>query len=143
MGALSRRKGHDFERRVARIYRAKWPQATVRRALQSEQAYESDVVIEGAAPMVAKRLWTECETGRACNPVRKMRQAVRDLERLQALSRIPVVVWRRHGSPALRATLTYGAVHEITSGEGFAVDRDGLLVDVSLPELLAMMPGWP
>lgn len=142
MGLMQRVKGATFERAVAKILRARWPTATVRRSLQSEQAYESDIVVEGAAPMVAKRIWWECTTGRACNPVRKMAQAVRDIERLQARSRIPIVVWRRHGSPRLRVTLyLHELVCEVFDGPG--AGYRGPLVEMDLDDFLALMPGWP
>lgn len=109
MGKLSRIKGKVFERQIATRYRKRWPTATIRRALQSEKAYEPDVVVEGFAPDKAISLWTECEDSRTPDPAAKMRQATRDISRAVASGRrahyIPIVVWHLTGRRRRNVTL--------------------------------------
>lgn len=110
-GRSSRRKGHDFEREIADVYRKRWPRATVRRSLQAHSPFEPDVVIEGDAPNLVLSLWTECQASAAPTPLEKLLQAERDVDRWavkrggDATSRLPVVVWRKTGARMTHATL--------------------------------------
>lgn len=73
----ARRKGHDFERKVAARLRQKWPDLTVRRSQQAHQAFEPDVVVEGEG---APPIWVECHHGKT-DPRKKYEQAVRDVDK--------------------------------------------------------------
>lgn len=120
MGSLSRRKGFTFERYVATAYRLRWPEVTVRRGRQSDRPWESDVVVEG--DVVLGRLWTECQHARGADPQAKLRQAERDVGVLVARSlcetfhRMPVVVWREHGSSLVHATTRLWVLLELSTG---------------------------
>ena len=68
-GAGCRRKGHDFERAVARRFAAVFGNDTVRRGLQYRDGTECpDVVAPG--------FWVECKAGRRTNPRAALAQAV-------------------------------------------------------------------
>ena len=99
----SKVKGRSFEQRIATIVRTKWPNAIVRRSQQAHMAYEPDVVIEGEAPIMARRLWLECHDSRAPNPLTKLEQAIRDVEH-KPMS-IPTAVCHRLGARTITATL--------------------------------------
>lgn len=69
----SRRKGHNFERWVARVYRAAFPGMDVYRGQQGAGAHEADVSHD--------LLWTECKRQRkvtAGNIRKALDQAIRD-----------------------------------------------------------------
>jgi len=113
MGKLQRNKGKEFERKVARWLREKYPDATVRRTVQSYEAWNSDVVIEGAVPEVARALWIECENAKEPSYRAKMKQAERDVAKakdegrlVDPFYRLPVVFWhelhRKHFWVTLR-----------------------------------------
>jgi hypothetical protein len=91
-----RAKGHSFERRICRLLREAFPQATIRRGNQSHRAVEPDVVIEGTAPEALKRAWLELNDSRAPDPPAKLEQAARDaLRASDGMQRLPLVVWHR------------------------------------------------
>lgn len=94
MSAYSRTKGHNFERRIAAQLRAVLPKATIRRSSQADAAYEPDVVIEGDAPELAKRLWLECQHSANPDPAAKLAQAERDAP----AGRLPIAVTHRTGA---------------------------------------------
>jgi hypothetical protein len=105
MSLMSREKGKRFERRIADDLRRALPQATIRRSLQAHRAYEPDVVIEGDAPTLAKRLWLELTDSRAPAPLDKLAQAERDA---QGKGCLEVVVWHRLGERSVQATMRLG-----------------------------------
>ena len=96
-GKMSRTKGHNFERRIASELRELWPGADVHRSSQADRARESDVVIDGAAPEIARALWLELQDARDPNPNGKLAQAEFDIAKLAEprTERVPVVVWHR------------------------------------------------
>jgi hypothetical protein len=143
MGASQRTKGHSFERDIARRLRARWPHLTVRRSQQGDKAYEPDVVIENVP------LWVECCVGAKPNPLVKLAQAERDVERFTAVM-CPVVVWRRSGERTTWATMrpttmlmTWGGIFDEVLYQSEApnlvltVDFDEWLQCVDLPETRA------
>lgn len=131
MGAMQRRKGAAFERRIAAELRAAMPGATVRRSLQAHRAYESDVVVEGNAPLVARRIWWELCDSRAPSPLDKLGQAERDTAYLPryvddhwapSLETLPLVVWHRTGAKSVQVTARLGVLCEVLGGEPTPVD---------------------
>jgi len=101
MGRMQRVKGKSFEQAIARLLRARFPHVEVRRAMQAERAYESDVFITGEPRL--ERLWLELQDARKPNPLLKLAQAERDIMAVLAgdgplvlaLDRQPVVVWHK------------------------------------------------
>lgn len=144
MGALSRRKGHNHERWVAQRLREAFPGATVRRSDQGFGAHEPDVVCEGNAPLIAKRIWWECYHGRKPDPKAKLEQAERDsLDRERGgYSWIPVVVWREHGSRTSSATLRYASLLYVAKSiNELRFRRADMLVTVPFDDLLGLLGG--
>lgn len=106
MGRMHRRKGADFERKVAALLRKHWPGVIVRRAAQAHAAYESDVFISNG-PEKLERLWLELQDARQPTPETKLRQAEHDISSLppdKRALRLPVVVWHRTGERTSFAT---------------------------------------
>jgi hypothetical protein len=71
MGKLSRRKGGDFEREVARRFAGVFKHEGVRRGLQFRDGAECPDVV---TPL----LWVECKRGRRTNPRAALAQAIAD-----------------------------------------------------------------
>lgn len=92
MSAMQRRKGRAFEQRIARKLRSIWPEATIRRASQADQAHQSDVYIDGGPPLLSW-LWLECQDARKPTPEVKLAQAERDIG--TRVGRLPVVIWHK------------------------------------------------
>ena len=114
-GATSRTKGHNWERQVATMLREAFPKATVRRADQGWGAFDSDVIVEGDAPEIIKRIWWECYCGRQPNLVEgKLQQAERDTAKIPR--RIPVVAWREHGARRGFVTLRLSTLLFVAAG---------------------------
>jgi hypothetical protein len=106
----ARAKGLAFERRIAKAFRAKYPDATVRRSQQAHQAFEPDVVIEGKAPSMVKALWIECHHGKTAI-AKKYQQAERDAAAHEYV-RVPVVIWRRNnGLIQVTTKIRFDACH--------------------------------
>jgi hypothetical protein len=121
MGLMQRRKGRAFEQAIARRLRATFPTATVRRALQAQRAFNSDVFLEGV-PDPLSRLWLELQDAREPTPLVKLLQAERDVARvglprlndpLGSRPWIPVVVWHRTAERTIWATLRSQALHDL------------------------------
>src|SRR5688572_16833521 len=132
MGAMQRRKGHAFERDIAKAYRAKWPElaSEIRRSQQAHSAFEPDVVVPGVP------LWTECTVGVAPDPKRKLLQAERDTC-LFTESIYPVVVWRKSGRRTVHATMRLRTLRVLlghSDPDCPLVDRD-VVVTVSFEDL--------
>lgn len=123
-GALSRTKGHNFEREVASKLRDAFPTATVRRSDQGFGAREADVVVQGDAPALVKSLWMECQCSRKPTPLGKLYQAENDLVLYQGGDRTPVVIWRKHGARQTQATMRFGALMGITGDRCLSIHRD-------------------
>jgi hypothetical protein len=103
MGAMQRRKGSTFERRVATMLRETFPTCEFKRASQSDGAINSDVYCsEGSEKL--KAVWFECNHSNKPNPTNKMDQAIYDTSKLTG-DRIPVVVWRKTGERAINASI--------------------------------------
>jgi hypothetical protein len=81
-GASSRRKGHDFERSMAKKFRAAMPGATVRRGLQ--QSRDGAEVADVDCPVY----WVECKKGKQPN----IRGALRQAEAAAPKGLIPIAV---------------------------------------------------
>lgn len=110
MGKLSRTKGHNFEREIARQYREALPHDAdeIVRGQQGSGAVEPDVRVPG--------LWVECYHGK--EPLRRARlrklsQALRDCD----TGRVPVAVTREHGTRRddVYATLTLGDLADLVA----------------------------
>lgn len=117
MGLMQRQKGKRFERHIAGILRAYWPDAVVRRASQAERADNPDVFIEGG-PSVLSRLWLELTDSRTPMPAMKLQQAEHDiaqwLKRRPTLdNRLPVVIWHRTGERVSNVTTRLWVVDEL------------------------------
>lgn len=68
MGKSERRKGHNFEREVARRFREAWPGSDARRGLQYRDGSEApDVHVPG--------LHIECKVGKLPSPRAALQQA--------------------------------------------------------------------
>lgn len=104
-GKLSRTKGANFERLIARMLREKFPGAEVYRSQQADRAHDPDIVIRGASHAI-DNFWPELTCGKHAtwSTVKaKMSQAFRDIDRAGS-DRFPVVIWRRQGSREIWAT---------------------------------------
>ena len=112
-----REKGKTFERRVARIIRARWRYALVRRASQAERAHNPDVFVEDG-PHVLKRLWLELQDSAHPTPSAKLAQARRDIAAdprryERGNHRLPAAVTHQLGSTRILATMDIGDVLEV------------------------------
>jgi hypothetical protein len=84
MGALSRRKGHNWERAVAKRFREVFPDA--RRGTQTRQGYEAPDV---ETPV----FWIEAKVGRRTNPKAALAQALEAMSNNpEAKGLIPIAV---------------------------------------------------
>jgi|ERR1051326_1569022 hypothetical protein len=108
MGLKSRRKGKVFERKIARAFREKWPDALVRRASQAERAHNPDVFVEGGPPLLSS-LWMEMHDAATPLVAKKLAQAERDsLERSSFAAdsaHVPVVIWHKLGERSIQVTM--------------------------------------
>jgi hypothetical protein len=116
MSKMQREKGKAYERAIARVLRAVFPAATVRRSSQADRAANSDVVITGDARL--ERLWLELQDARAPTPEAKLRQAERDLNELarratDRIDRLPVVIWHRIRERSHQVTTRLWVVDEL------------------------------
>lgn len=68
MGALSRRKGHEWEREVARLFRKVCPGDDIRRGLQYRDGAECPDV-------VSSMFWIEAKRGKRTNIKAALKQA--------------------------------------------------------------------
>lgn len=112
-----REKGKTFERKVARILRARWRHALVRRASQAERAHNPDVFVEDG-PRVLRRLWLELQDSAHPTPSAKLAQARRDIAadpRRYEIGdrRLPVAVTHHLGSTKILATMAIGDVLDV------------------------------
>jgi hypothetical protein len=138
MGKHSRDKGRSFEQLVATAYRRQWKEATVRRALQAHRAFEPDVVVEGHA--LGARFWTECQHADSPEPLVKLAQAERDINRLNTnVVRLPLVVWRRSGSRTVQLTTRLWVLDSIAGRSHHMADWQGLVVTLDFHAWLAAL----
>ncbi len=111
-----REKGKTFERKVAAIIRARWPQALVRRASQAERAHNPDVFVEGG-PRILQRLWMELQDSANPTPSAKLEQARRDIAADPrpeiGCYRFPVAVTHKRGSTRIVTTMNVGDMMSI------------------------------
>ena len=117
MGLMQRQKGKRFERAIATLLRAHFPDAVVRRASQADRAHQSDVYVQSKA-LLLERLWLECQDARDPNPWAKLMQAERDCAGVMApreryLGRLPVVVWHKLGARSIHVSLRLHTLDEI------------------------------
>ncbi len=116
LGRRSKAKGSNFEREVKNqlitLLGPMYPNLIVRRSLQAERAYESDVVVEGdGIPQRILDIWFECNHSNDPNPLLKLAQAVRDTDIASKHSgrrRMPAVVWRKTRSHTDNVTIYIG-----------------------------------
>lgn len=102
-GRLSRRSGHAFERLVAKIFAALYPEADVRRCIaQSRMARREGCDVEGTP------WWVECKTGRAIDWRAALEQAEADTD-----GRPCIVVGRVKGE---RVIYVYCHARELGAG---------------------------
>lgn len=118
MGMLSRRKGRSYEQRIGRMLREQWPGVEVRRSMQNERAFNSDLYVVGGSSKL-ERLWLELCDGRKPDPNKKLQQAEYDIAMsAKNDNRLPVVVWHRIGERTSYATTrlwVLDAVRGVTS----------------------------
>lgn len=113
MGRLSRTKGVAFEQLIAVDLRRALPRATIHRSSQADRPYNPDVVIEGDAPELARRLWLELEDSARPSPLDKLAQAERDsvhprqthLPGVAYPARLCVVVSHKKRARSIQATM--------------------------------------
>lgn len=89
-GRHSRTKGHQYERELARRFRAIFPDA--RRGLQSRMGYQGEAVPDVDIPC----FWVECKRGARVKYRAAMAQAVRDCPK----GKMPVTIIREDRSEA-------------------------------------------
>lgn len=135
-------KGKAFERKIARMIRARWPGALVRRASQAERAHNPDVFIEGG-PRILQRLWLELQDSAHATPLAKLAQARRDVEtdpRVYARGehRIAVAITHQLGSRGIVATIRIGDLMDIADPERIHVE-DHSVVTMSLWDFLDLL----
>lgn len=131
-GASSRRKGHDFERWVARQLREAYPGTSVYRSMQSDGPHQSDVVISGS------RLWVECQCSRRPTPLAKLKQAEEDSAMDTAAPKgfwRPLAVWREHGARTTFVTMRYATLSQFTDH----VSTWQLVVTLDFDDFLGML----
>lgn len=143
MSRLSRVKGRTYEQRIARELRAAMPDATVRRSQQAHRAYEPDLVIEGDAPAIARRLWLELTDSRAPSPLDKLAQAERDTAgHTRPPCPLCLVVWHRTGAKSIQVTARLGVLCEVLGGEPTPVEGWlGVPVTVDWQQVLGRLRG--
>lgn len=131
MGMLSRTKGKTFERKIAREFRLRWPDALVRRASQAERAYESDVYVTNGPPLLSA-LWLEMHDAAAPVPAKKLAQAERDVAANdQLLPRIPVVIWHKLGERSIQVTMRSWAFAWLAYNENRADSQIVVTMDLT------------
>ncbi len=141
-GRRSRDKGTSFERLVANAIRAHAPSAVVRRGKQSHLADEGDVVVEIDGHPLA-RLWIECNHSSKESIATKLAQAEADCAKwdrwVNDQRMVPVVVWRRTGSPSVNVTCRFAALValiNLSSTVEFTSAADSATVTLSLADFL-------
>ena len=117
-----RYKGKTFERKIARVIRARWPKALVRRASQAERAHNPDVFVEGG-PRILQRLWLELQDSANPTPSAELEQARRDIDADPrpvevGCYRIPVAITHRLGSRQILVTMNVGDMMNIIDLDG-------------------------
>ena len=136
MSKLSTTKGKTFERKIATLFRERWPDAVVRRASQADRAHQSDVYVTGGPPILA-RLWLECQDARSPTPLAKLDQAEGDIGYAHnphwRSVHIPIVIWHKLGAREIYATTRMWMLDVIRGIRH--VDHD-VVVTMTLPELL-------
>lgn len=150
-GRQRRRKGHDFERRIAAELRELWPGADVHRSSQAERARQSDVVIAGDVPELAKRLWLELQDARRPAPLDKLKQAQKDAwpspwdasgRAVVQLNKdyLPLVVWHRLGERSIQVTTTMSVAMQVLGIDGPEFSEGyGTVVTLDWSALLAAL----
>ena len=139
MAKLSRTKGRSFEQKIARVFRAIWPEAVVRRSSQADRAHNPDVMIEHGPPLL-QHLWLELNDARQPNPLEKLAQAERDIAAISqhaGPARFAVVIWHRLASRTINVTLR-ASVYDSLRGR-FHPDLDRTPITLDLDDFLAML----
>lgn len=116
MGKMQRTKGRAFEQKIAADLRALWPGADVHRSSQADRARQSDVVIEGEVPLLARNLWLELQDAAKPTPLGKLAQAEDDIEKrvlIDRESKRPVVIWHRLREQVVHVTLRLWVLNEL------------------------------
>ena len=126
-----REKGKAFERKVAAIIRARWPEALVRRASQAERAYNPDVFIEGG-PRILQRLWMELQDSAEPTPRAKLEQAMRDVDEDprhydRGKHRLPVAITHDLGARSIVATMRLDDLMDIADPDRIHVEERALI----------------
>lgn len=108
-GRLSRTSGHNFERKIAKILRERFPEhaGAIIRGSQGDQAHAPDVVFPG--------WWIECQCAARPTPAAKFNQALEDVAREQS-GRIPVVVYTKKGSGVITCVMMLDHFSNLTCG---------------------------
>src|SRR5688572_8835659 len=136
MGRLQRVKGKVMERWVATSLRETLPAATVRRSIQSQSAWESDVYVTGDAPALVKRIWFEVTNSKAPNISEKLAQSTEDAAKAGP-DRLPILVWRRTGSKTCYVSARLAILGKIM---GFYT-TSAAIATIHWPEMLAVFSG--
>ena len=90
-GALSRRKGANNERRLAKMFAEIMPDQDIRRGLQYQNSFGAHKVPDVECPV----FWVEAKVGKKPNPRAALAQARADT----CKGKVPIAVIRDDGAP--------------------------------------------
>lgn len=141
--AMSRRKGHSYERRIRNRFRRAYDfldPETIQRSQQGRHAEESDV--KGVPG-----LWIECQDSRFPNPKVKLMQAERDVVAARLLNqRIPIAVCHLTGAKYRDDTVTLRLKHLMVLGMQnntlMTLDGPNPMVTMRLDEFMEIAKAW-
>jgi len=141
MSGKSTRKGKVYEREVARMLRAAWPVADVRRTSQADRAGNSDVIATGHP--VLEGLWLELNDARRPDPLAKLRQAERDVRANQERGgghRMPVVIWHRIHERSHQVTTRLWVLDALRDARGWSLPLLGsAVITLDLQEFIEIV----
>ena len=116
IGRLSRRKGHSFEREIAKIFREKTAFSGARRHLE----YQGQEAAAGVDIIEVGKLAPQCKRGRSYAPITKLFEVGR------VKNNIPMLITKADDSPILVA-LYFEDFIRIIKDIGEVYDEDDFL----------------
>lgn len=141
MGRMQREKGKRFERRIANVFRERWPGVEFRRSSQAERAHNSDVFAVGN-PFL-ERMWFELQDARAPRPEAKLAQAELDImfQPVDKQDRWPVVVWHKLGAKVEHVTTRLWVLDDLRTEADAARAGSDAIVTMELATFLDLAKG--
>ena len=136
MGKASREKGKRGEREWANAIRGAFPEATVSRSTQADQAHEPDVMVRGAGAVV-DRIWWECRYAESMSPadrLAKLEQA--ELDSAAREGAIPIAITRKTGARSTVATLRLGSFEALHGDVRVPFALQAIVVELDADVLL-------